>query len=121
LKIQHRVPILSQNMTGKIDPEYQREVDATTHRLERDWANAQKSLEAATRRAERAERVAEVAKGRKRERSARDTLALAWATVELRRAELDRLGRIMSTSPAAAIHRGDKSFRPVPVRHGAAF
>lgn len=118
MKITHRVPAYSQNMTGRIEPAYQREVDRSTSRLEREFAAASRALEAAENRAERALRKHEVAKGRKQSGTSRRELQVAWATVELRRDELERISRLMSSSPAGSTHRGDRSFRPVPVRHG---
>lgn len=116
MRIQHRVPFreVSQNMTGRLDPAYEREVEAYTARLERDYANAQKRLEAAERKQERLARLLEAATSSKsRKRMERDAQE-AWALVEERRLELMRLSSMMTAVPASASHRGTKSFTKVP-------
>lgn len=108
-------------MTGLIPADYQREVDKTTDRLEREYVAEQKRLAAAEKRAERADRAVKSAGPGSAKRQAEKDRVLAQQLVEARRAELGRLQRLMSEAPASSVHRGRKSFRPVPVRHGSAF
>lgn len=119
MKIVHRVHLNSQNMTGLVDADYQREVDRSTYRLEREWTAAQKALSAAQGRAERAQHRAESAKTARATNEANAALSVAWSVVEQRRRDLDTLARLLSQSPAGSVHRGDRSYRPVPVRHGS--
>ena len=108
-------------MTGKLDPDYEREVDQMTARLERDYANAEKRVEASERRAARIERVKESAQTARDKKGYERDLAAAWEQVSARRDELARLASLMSASPASAAHRGTKSFRTVPAKHGPSF
>ena len=122
----HRVRLardeeLTANMTGRVDPSYQRRVDEQTESRMLAYAAAVRALESAEKVAQRAAlsvQSATTARDKKR-RASRE--AVAWAHVQLRWEELERIQRIMSTSPAAASYRGTSSYRPVPVRHGAAF
>lgn len=105
------------NMTGKLDPAYEAEVERMTVSREVAWAAAERKLAAAERKAEKLTRVAESATGKKK-RLTKKELAAAWAMVELRRNELEDLARGMTTSPAPTQNRGTDSYRPVPIRHG---
>lgn len=93
--------------------EYEREVQRSTEKLERQYVRAQK-------RAEQAERRLERARNDPRTRSKKHQIAQLVAEVELRRLELEEYHRMMVSSPASATHRGRKSFRPVPNRNGDA-
>lgn len=121
MKIPHRVPDVSPNMTGRLDPAYEGEVERSTERGEREYAQAQRRVDAAERRARRAEAEVEAARSPKERRLTRKQLAVAWALVELRRQDLAVIERTMQSSPASAGHRGDRSYRPVPDRHGPGF
>lgn len=109
-------PPLTANMTGHIDPEYQREVDRSTNKLEIEYARETRKLIADERRHARLARTAPNAKTRgtrsHREREMRDL----WTAIEARRVELRRMERLMSASPQSSSHRGTGSYRPVPVR-----
>jgi hypothetical protein len=84
-----------------LSPAYEREVQESTRRLERRYQQAR-------RRADRAEaRLAQAHGHRARAR--------LQAEVELRRAELAELERMMQAAPAGTQHRGTRSYRPVPV------
>lgn len=111
MKIRHRVPVAafrSEPMT----PEYEAEVLAATSRLERQYRKAEKRLAQAIAKAEEAERQSQV------RRVKRSVVSDLWAVVELRRMELDSYARLMATSAQSSAHRGNASFRPVPVNHG---
>jgi hypothetical protein len=92
----------------EITPEYQAEVDRSTEKLERRYRLAQKAVETARFRRERAGLIVGHAKLR------RKRIAEAEAALEARLAELADLERMMTTSPASARHRGVKSFTKVP-------
>ena len=120
MKIQHRMPAsaFNSNMTGRIDEDYQIEVDRTTERLEREFNSERLRLESAERRHARIANSVKADKTRRaREHHDRDIRA-AWALVEERRQELGRLAALMTSSPQSATHRGTKSHRKVPVTHG---
>lgn len=107
MKIQHKTRTSVARIGGDIvDSAYMAEVEASTARLEREYARAEKRLNAAIAKAQKAEA---------RTGTKPAVVADLWAVVELRRMELDRYARMMATSPASAQHRGGKSFRPVPV------
>jgi hypothetical protein len=120
MKIAHRVPTVAptSNMTGRIEPGYQREVDNSMARFAADYLRAQKSLEGAERRLKKAQSIAVEGLVKKAKAKAdKDTQAL-WVLVEARREELNILARHMSSTPAGSKNRGTDSFRPVPIRHG---
>jgi len=116
MKIQHRVPFsdFSQNMEGKVDPDYMREVDRSTSKLEREYRRAEKRFAAAERRAKKEADIVEKTKQVSEKRAAKKRYKVALEKLEEYRMELDRLARIMQESPAGAAHRGTKSFVPVP-------
>jgi hypothetical protein len=114
MRIKHRLPVLPAK-SAEVSAEYQAEVDRATSAAERRFRVAQQRLESAERRRDRlqAQRVT-AARARQHKRD----LATALALVELRRAELEELARMMQSSPASAVHRGDRSYRPVPAGNG---
>jgi hypothetical protein len=120
VRLHHHVPDVSHNMTGKIDAAYEAEVQRSTENGEKAYARAQKRLAAAEARAARLEREVAEARSPKERRLTKKELGIAWALVELRRDDLNLLHRQMTSTPASATHRGDGSYRPVPIRHGGA-
>lgn len=121
MKLRHNVPDTSSNMTGKVQPEYQAQVDRSTHRLEREYLAQEKRVIAAGARAAKAQRQLDAATGARARRLGAHDLAVAWELVQIRREELDRLARLMSQAPQSAAHRGNASFRPIPPTHGIKF
>jgi hypothetical protein len=124
--VTHRIRLarddeLTDNMTGNIDPDYQRRLDEQIESREKAHGAALRALEAAERAAQQATRAVRAATTARDKKHRASKEAVAWAHVQLRREELERIQRIMSTSPAAARYRGTSSYRPVPVRQGAAF
>jgi multidrug resistance efflux pump len=111
-------------MTGKLDPEYEAEVEKSTRKLEAEWAKAQKKLEGAKisaenarLRAERLEAVRESNRETKKEREeAEKSYRLALEVLAEREEELRELEIMMTTTPAGSQNRGAKSFRSVPVK-----
>lgn len=92
-----------------LDEVYQRQVDRSTSRLERQYARAEKRAQQAKVRLERARRDT---------RTKKQQLAELEALVQIRLDELEEYRRMMVAVPAGATHRGTKSFRPVPHRDG---
>ncbi len=105
MRITHRVRLPREPKPVEITPEYQTEVDRSTEKLERRYRLAQKAVEAARIRRDRA------ARGKQ--------LAEAEAALQARITELAELERMMTSSPAGAQHRGTKSFRKLPRGRGA--
>lgn len=95
-----------------VSAEYQAEVDRATASAEARYRQGQARLVAAENRANRVRlrRVRTAAESRAKIKA----LAVADALVELRRAELLELARLMQSAPAAAHHRGRRSYGPVP-------
>ena len=122
MKIQHRVPInnISYNMTGKLDPTYEAEVERSTKKLEKEWEKAQKRLESAKAAAESARLRAAYVEEQKAERLERKTAEkeyrLALSLLAEREEELREIEIMMTSSPAGSQNRGNKSYRPVPVK-----
>lgn len=115
MKIKHRVPTAAYELRSAVlTPEYEAEVTRSTERLERAYAQAQRRLERAQQRASHAQRELDAHHSKQAKRVAR----LAWAEVEVRRAELESLHRQMTSTVQAARSRGRRSFRPVPVSVG---
>ena len=121
MRITHRVPAvaLTNNMTGRLDPDYEREVERQTAQRVTRFEAAERALEAATKRAQKAERKAAEASTTKAKRLTARELTAAWELVEHRRNELDNLHRLMTATPAGSANRGTKSFRQVPARQGS--
>lgn len=107
-RIAHKVHLPRDPKPVEITPEYQAEVDRSTERLERRYRLAQRAVETARARRDRAALIVGHAKLR------RKRLAEAEAALEARIAELADLERMMTSSPASARHRGVKSFAKVP-------
>lgn len=103
MRIQHRVPVRDPQ-SAVLDPAYQAEVDRATRKAERAYAAAVSALARAEAKLLRVEQTRN-----------RKAIALAAEIVELRRAQLAEIERMMQASPAPATHRGVDSFRPVPV------
>lgn len=116
VKLQHKVP---HNLTPKppeISERYQAEVDHATHHAETLWQQAQHRLELAEQKAARleAQRVSKATRN-----AHKQALASALVQVELRRAELEELERMMKSSPSSLTHRGRGGYKPVPVGRGS--
>ncbi len=112
MRITHRVRLPREPKPVEITPEYQAEVDRSTEKLERRYRLAQRAVEAARSRKERAESIVGHAKLR------RKSITEAEAVLEARLAELADLERMMQASPASAQHRGTKSFTKLPRGRG---
>ena len=109
---------LTSNQEGRVDARYMAEVEQMTRARVARYERAEAALLAAEkRRARAAQLVADARSGRERS-SARRAAARADELLEERRRELEALSRLMSSAPASAQHRGTRSHRPVPVRHG---
>lgn len=117
MKMRHRIPDnISYNMTGKLDPAYEAEVEKSTQKLEREWLKAQKRLESARKSAENARLRAESAKTAKKEKDrAQKEYKKALALIAEREAELKEIEVLMTYSPSGSKNRGTKSYRPVPI------
>lgn len=116
MKIQHRIRYkeVSYNMTGKLDPDYEREVEAATTKLEVAYAKAERRVEAAQKRMDKAARKIETLKVKKARTTAIKEHAVALAEYEDRLRELDEIRQLMTYTPAGSQNRGTKSFRHVP-------
>lgn len=117
MKIEHKVRYreVSHNMTGKLDPDYEREVEEATTKLEVAYAKAERRVEAAKKRMEKAARKMETLKVKKARVVATKEHGIALAEYEDRLRELEEIRQLMTSSPAGSQHRGTKSFRPVPL------
>lgn len=108
MKVTHRVPaIATEPRSAVVDEAYAREVERDTARGEARYRRAAARVEAAEKHLARLERQ-RGAKSKTRQ------IREAAAAVELRRQELATLHGVMQAAPASAIHRGRRSFRPVP-------
>jgi hypothetical protein len=125
MKMQHRAPSnLSNNMTGKLDPEYEAEVEKATQKLQAKWEKAQRRLESARlsaeeslRRFEKAEKnKAATAEAKKNRQIAEVQYQRALILIAEREAELVELEMMMTSTPAGSQNRGTKSFRAVPAK-----
>lgn len=104
-RIPHRARPPREPKPVELSEEYQREVDASTEKLARRYAEAER------RAARAAERLAEA----ERKKRSKQELAELRAEVERREAELAELARLMtSTAAGGLIHRGTKGYRKVP-------
>ena len=85
---------------------YQREVDRSTEKLERDYARAEKRVQQAEGRLARA-------KDSQKEKVKTNLLAQLQAEVEIRRAELEEIRRLMnhSTAGRGVMHRTGREER----------
>jgi hypothetical protein len=116
MKLQHRVPDFSRNMTGKLDPDYEREVERSTVKLEVAYAKAQRRLEAVQKRKERAEQKLLTLKTKKSRVATEKELKKLLAEFIVREEELKTIEEMMTYTPSSSKNRGTKSFRPVPTR-----
>jgi hypothetical protein len=116
MKITHRVPVdlISDNMTGKLDPDYERQVNRSTRKLEVQYARAQRRVEAVEKRALKAQVRSETLKAKKERDKAKKEYKDLILELEARRLELMELERMMTYSPAGSQNRGKESFKPVP-------
>jgi hypothetical protein len=115
MKITHRNPAASFwriPESDPVDPAYEAEVRACTERGEREHQRLQDRLARGEAKLARATAHARTRRGRQQ-------VAVLTALVEIRRAELEDYQRTMVAVGASAVHRGTKSFRPVPERHGS--
>ena len=115
MKLQHRVPDFSRNMTGKLDPDYEREVERSTTKLEVAHARAQRRLEAVEKRREKLERKISTTKTKKSRAVAEKELKKLMSEYLAREEELKAIVELMTATPASSRHRGVKSFRPLPL------
>jgi hypothetical protein len=104
------VPVEHLRLSDPITPEYQAEVDAAVARSEARYRRAEHAAARAHQRAERARAAA----AKCSTRASRQELRIAEAELQLRLEEMQQLAAMMRSSPAAATHRGDHSYRPVP-------
>lgn len=123
MKLVHRIPdiALTANMEGKVDAKYMAQVERSTSKLEKQYAQTLKWIEAAERRAEKAQRRAETLKVSKARKQAQKDYLEAILVLEERRQELAQLARLMGMSPAGSQNRGTKSYRPALTTHGPIF
>ena len=99
---------LTDNQEGLVDPAYLAVVDKMTTRREKSYGlrEAREAAKVALAAAEAGVDVAKRSKDRK-------AIKAAWALVNARRAELDRLERLMKSYPGASTsHRGTASWWP---------
>lgn len=109
MRITHKVRPPRDPQPPEITPEYQAEVDRSTEKLERRYLLAQKAVEKARFRRERAALIVGHAKLR------RKRLAEAEAALVARMAELDEIARLMTSTPAGGLrHRGTDGWTKVP-------
>lgn len=94
-----------------LSEEYEREVERSTSRLEREYARAQKRVRQAEARLAKAKLTARTATTKVKAH----VIAELEAALQARRDELEEYRRMMVSVPASANHRGTKSYRPVPV------
>ena len=115
MKLQHRVPDFSRNMTGKLDPDYEREVERSTTKLEVAYARAQRRLEAIEKRKQKLEHKIATTKTKKSKVVAEKELKKLLSEYVAREEELKAIVELMTATPAGSKHRGVKSFRPLPL------
>lgn len=114
-KSRHRHPVDLMLKSDVITAEYQHEVDRSTAKLEREYAQAQKRLESAERRAEKAGPKPPQQSKRSTARGRDKKLMDLWEEVEARRQELMSIERLMSGSYSGQRHQGRGSFKPVGI------
>ena len=108
MKLSHHVPNRAlEPHSAELTPEYQAEVDRTMAHAEVEYRRAEKRLRAAERRLTRA-RAAES------DKKQRKLVAHLEVLVQLRRLEMERTHRMMTTVSAPSTSRGKKSYRNVP-------
>jgi hypothetical protein len=95
-----------------VPADYEDQVQRSTEKLERAYARAQK-------RVERAKASLAQAKQEPITKKNEQLVAQYQALLDIRLAELENYRRMMCSVPASAIHRGTRSFRPVPNRESS--
>jgi DNA repair exonuclease SbcCD ATPase subunit len=90
----------------EVDEDYERQVEESTRRLQQQYHEAQ-------RRARRAEQRLSEAQA-KRQRPSKAILTRLETELQLRREELAEYERMMQSTAASSVHRGVRSFQPVP-------
>lgn len=114
MKVAHQVRVPpTNNMTGKLDADYQAEVDASMERLSREYERELKALAIQERRRVKAENrsLNAATSAERREASAR--LRAIDEAIEARRQELLKLQRLMTEIPAPSRNRGSRTVRHV--------
>lgn len=95
-----------------LDEAYEREVEASTEKLQRLFARAE-------RRALRAESRLKKAQQDEHQKTKRHVLDQLELALQARREELERYRRMMIAIPASTAHRNrGTGVRPVPINHG---
>ena len=120
MKIRHKPPA-NIFRSATLTPEYQAEVDRSMARGRQRWEAEQAALEKAERRRarlaanlERDQARATSGQAKKKVRATRREIAELDEQIEMYRAHLQSLQRIMTSHGASSTHRGVKSYRPVP-------
>lgn len=109
MKMTHRTRLPREPKSAEISPQYQSEVDRHTCKLQRRYERAQKAVDAARFRRDRAAVIV----GQERLRASR--LAEAEAALAARIRELEELERMVRANPyASLIHRGREGWTKVP-------
>lgn len=116
MKMTHRVPVdlISYNMTGKLDPDYERQVERSTSKLEAQYAKTQRRVEAMEKRVLHVQMQSETLKAKKSRDKAKKEYKTLILELEARRLELLELEKMMTYTPAGSQNRGTKSFKPAP-------
>ena len=107
----HKKNNYSENMTGKLDPAYEREVERSTNKLEVEYAAAQRRLESAEKQKIKAEERLAKSNGKKTKAQAQREFDLALQAFIEREHEFQEIVRLMNGTPASSMHRGNKSHR----------
>lgn len=109
MRIKHKVRAPRHPKPPEISVKYQAEVDRSTDKLRRRYERAQKAVEVAQFRRDRAALIVGQAKLRA------ERLANAEAALTARMAELAEIERLMTTPPAGGLrHRGTAGWTKVP-------
>lgn len=98
--------------SAAITPEYQAEVDRSMDRGRQRWEHTQAELAKAERR--RARTAAKKPRTAKQTKHQKRLLAELDELIELHRMRLRDLSALMTQSPQSSVHRGTRSYRPVP-------
>jgi hypothetical protein len=98
---------LTDNQEGRVDPAYMAEVESQTDRRVREYAAAERRLEAAKKRHQAAQmRAARAGGNAKARRMAQADVDSAWRMVEERVRELRVLASLMTEIPGARTDAG---------------
>lgn len=109
MRIKHKVHFSREARPVEITASYQAEVDRHTDKLQRRYERAQKAVDSARFRRDRAAAIV----GQKTLRATR--LAEAEAALTARIQELEELERLMQANPYASLtHRGREGWTKVP-------